>query len=252
VTRLLSLAFALGVLAVGCGGGDNASTTTSTTTTTAPAQTTALRVYFLRKGQVWPVFRQIDTTGGVATGAVAKLLQGPTDQERSDLGLTTSIPVDVQSAEISIADGVATVKPSSELPDKPLAQFVYTLTQFPTVKSVEVNGKRYTRTDFEAETPPILVESPLSFQRVSTPLRVKGTANTFEATFNYELTDPDGKIISKHFETATSGSGTRGTFDFTVPFTVDRDGIGELVVLELSAKDGSRIHIQEIPLRMTR
>jgi len=240
------------VLAAGCGGGDNASPPTSTVTTTVPpAQTAALRVYFLRKGQVWPVLRQVDTTGGVATGAVAKLLQGPTDQERSDLGLTTSIPAEVQSAEISIASGVATVRPSGELLDKALAQVVYTVTQFPTVKTVEVNGKRYTRADFEAETPPILVESPLSFQSVASPLRVTGTANTFEATFNYELTDPEGKIISKHFETATSGSGTRGTFDFTVPFTVDRDGIGELVVLELSAKDGSRIHLQEIPLRMT-
>ena len=59
-------------------------------------------------------------------------------------------------------------------------------------------------------------------------------------------------IIARDFVTATSGSGTRGTFDFTVPFTIDRDGVGELIVLELSAKDGSRIHLQEIPLRMKR
>jgi hypothetical protein len=250
--RVLSLACGLVVLAAGCGGNDNEAASTDTGTTPPGVATTGVKVYWLRDGKVWPVRRQIDTTGGVATGAVATLLHGPTDQEGSDLGLTTSIPAGVQSAEISIADGVATVQPSGALPDKARAQVVYTLTQFPTVKSVEIDGKRYTRKDFEAQTPPILVESPLSFQQVASPLRVRGTANTFEATFNYELTDPDGKIISKHFEMATSGSGTRGTFDFTVPFAVDRDGLGELVVLEFSAKDGSRIHIQEIPLQMTR
>ena len=50
--------------------------------------------------------------------------------------------------------------------------------------------------------------------------------------------------------TATSGTGTRGTFEFTVPF--EFDGVGELIVFESSAKDGSRINLVEIPLRMTR
>jgi hypothetical protein len=111
---------------------------------------------------------------------------------------------------------------------------------------------RYTRADFEDETPSILVESPLPFQKVVSPLRATGTANTFEANFEYELADPDGKIIATHFVTATSGSGTRGTFDFTVPFAIARDGLGELIVYERSAKDGTRIHLIEIPIRMTR
>ena len=96
------------------------------------------------------------------------------------------------------------------------------------------------------------MESPLAFEEVTSPLRVSGTANTVEATFNYELTDPDGKIVDENFVTATSGTGTRGTFDFTTaPFTVPFDGVGELIVFELSAKDGSRINLVEIPLKMT-
>jgi hypothetical protein len=74
-----------------------------------------------------------------------------------------------------------------------------------------------------------------------------GTANTFEATFEYELLDAAGKVLSKHFVTATSGSGTRGTYDVTVPFEAP-NGLGKLVVFELSAADGSRIHQVEIPL----
>ena len=43
-----------------------------------------------------------------------------------------------------------------------IAQAVYTLSQFSPKWPVIVNGERYTRADFEAETPPILVESPLA------------------------------------------------------------------------------------------
>ncbi|MGI8862449.1 MAG: Gmad2 immunoglobulin-like domain-containing protein [Gaiellaceae bacterium] len=86
---------------------------------------------------------------------------------------------------------------------------------------------------------------------MTSPLRATGTANTFEANFQYELTDTDGRIIAEDFVTATSGTGTRGTFEFSVPFEVDF-GVGSLIVFESSAKDGSRINLVEIPLRMKR
>ena len=85
---------------------------------------------------------------------------------------------------------------------------------------------------------------------MTSPIHVTGTANTFEATFNYRLEDAQGNKLAKDFVTATSGSGTRGTFDFTVPFTVDSAQDGKLVVFELSAEDGSVIHEREIPLRL--
>jgi hypothetical protein len=142
---------------------------------------------------------------------------------------------------------------SGELSTEALAQVVYTASQFPTVESVEIDGESYTRVDFEDQTPAILVESPLAFEEVSSPVRVTGTANTFEATFQYELTDTDGRIVDENFVTATSGTGTRGTFDFTTDeFTVPFDGIGALIVYELSAEDGTkRLHLREIPLKMS-
>jgi germination protein M len=149
----------------------------------------------------------------------------------------------------SLRNGVLTVTPNGTSHGE-LAEVVYTLTQFPTVKRVEINGKRYTRADFEDVTPAILVESPLPGETVTSPLRATGTANTFEATFEYDLVDADGKVIAHHFVTATSGSGTRGTFDFTAPFHVDRPGPGKLVVYERSAENGARIHVSEIPLRL--
>jgi hypothetical protein len=132
-----------------------------------------------------------------------------------------------------------------------LAPAVYTLSQFDPSHAVEVSGKPYTRADFEDETPAILVESPLPFQTVHGPALVAaGTANTFEATFDYELLDAEGKVLASHFVTATSGSGTRGTFSFSAAFSVPRTEPGKLVVFERSAENGKRIHEVEIPLTL--
>jgi germination protein M len=250
---VLALGTVVVLVVAGCGGGNDATlTTTSTTTTTTSAQTTNVRIYFLRDGQVWPVARHVPRTPAVATAALDQLLLGPTKTESIHVEVATGIPAGTAMKSLAISNGVATVELSNGLAGASLAQVVVTLTQFPTVKSVSYQGKRYTRADFETQTPPILVESPLGFQEVSSPVRVTGTANTFEATFQYELRDADGKILSKHFEMATSGSGTRGTFDFTVPFTIDRDGPGTLTVYEDSAENGARIHVQEIPLELKR
>ncbi|MBD0330858.1 MAG: Gmad2 immunoglobulin-like domain-containing protein [Thermoleophilia bacterium] len=110
-------------------------------------------------------------------------------------------------------------------------------------------GRRLTRASFEDAAPAILVESPLLDQAVSSPLRMSGSANTFEATFQVEIVDARGRVVAEDFVTATSGSGTRGTFEASLPFEVDRPG-GKLVVYEASAKDGSRLHEVEIPLRL--
>ena len=99
-------------------------------------------------------------------------------------------------------------------------------------------------------TPAVVVESPLPDESVESGFEVTGTANAFEATFNCELKDASGKVVSKNFVTATSGSGTRGTFRFTVPYELDEPQDGTLVVFELSAEDGSRIHESEISLHL--
>ena len=241
------LAAALVILTAGCAG-DDERTTTDTTTTAPTTQTSPVRVYWLRDGKVWPVARDVETPA-VATAALGELFEGPTEQE-ADLGLTTAIPDGIEEADVSIEDGLAAVQLDVQLLDEALAQIVYTLTEFPTVERVEIQERIVTRADFEDETPAILVESPLSFEEVASPLRVTGTANTFEANFQYELTDPDGVVVAENFVTATSGTGTRGTFEFSVPF--EFEGEGTLTVFESSAKDGSRINIAEIPLRLTR
>jgi germination protein M len=230
--RFSPIVLVLVVAACGGGGGTKTVTVTETVTRTVVAPHLVKgRVYFLRDGKVAPVAR--DLSGTSERELLQALAAGPT-------------PQDTRSGLTSNAGNTA----NSPGDRGWLAQVVYTLSQFDPAGRVTYENKSYTRADFEDETPIILVESPLPFQTVHSPLRATGTSNTFEATFQYELVGPGGTVIAKHFVTATSGTGTRGTFDFTVPFTISQSGQGKLVVFELSAKDGSRIHQSEIPLTL--
>lgn len=240
--RALALALLAGVL-VGCSGDD--SETTATESVTLPALTTG-KVYWLRDGQVWPSARELAATN-TAAAALEELFAGPTEREAGELGATTGISGG--SPAVSIEGGVARVEPQAPYSAAARAQIVYTLTQFPEIESVEFEGETYTRTDFEEQTPSVLVESPLPFEEVVFPLTASGTANTFEATFQYELVAPNGKVVFEDFVTATSGTGTRGTFEFTTAALDDpAEGEWKLVVFETSAEDGSRRNEVEIPL----
>jgi len=201
---------------------------------------------------VWPVAREV---GDVLFDDVAldQLLAGPNADEMQ-LGLETALPEGL-GADVTVEDGVATVElvDATELTREALAQIVYTETALPLVESVAIGGETYSRSDFEKQTPSVLVESPLAFEDVTSPITATGTANTFEATFHYTLTDTDGLIVDEDFVTATSGTGIRGTFEFTTDeYTVPFDGIGSLIVFERSAEDGSKMNVVEIPLRMSR
>jgi hypothetical protein len=256
--RILAALSLIALLALaGCGGGGGGYTTTSSTETTAttqttettPPETTSLRVYVLLDGKVQPVSREVPKTQAVARAALKQLLAGPTTANR-ELGMTTGFHQGVRVLSVDIANSVASVALDGSYERAGVAQLVYTLTQFPTVKAVEIGGKRYTRADFEDFTPIILVESPLPFETVTNPFRVTGTANTFEATFQYEVVDPNGNVVAKNFVTATSGSGQRGTFDFVTKKFNSPAGTGALVVFEISAKDGSRVHEVRIPVQL--
>jgi Immunoglobulin-like domain of bacterial spore germination/Sporulation and spore germination len=223
-------------------------TVTETATGTVPNEAPAVLTVFLvdEDEKVAPTARSVVTGPAVARAALNELLVGPEDDD-----LETAIPPETELANLSITESVADVVLSGRLSALGRAQVVYTLTQFPTVKRVAINGARPVgRAAFEQQTPAILVESPLPDEDVEPGFEAAGTANTFEATFNYELRDEDDNILKADFVTATSGSGTRGTFRFTVPYEVDRPQEGSLTVFEISAADGSRTHESSIPLRL--
>jgi germination protein M len=251
------------VVAAGCGKSSShraapsvtSSSTTSTTataatTTSVQVPTTVVRVYFLRDGKVAPVARELPQTQAVAFASLEELFAGPSGVDRAD-GLTTAVPANTSAGAVTLVNGVALVD-IPQLPRAGLAQVVYTLTQFPTVRGVRTgrsigDTKPLTRADFEDVTPAILVESPLPHQAVTSPLRVVGTANTFEATFTARLLDAAGRQLVQKVVTATSGSGTRGTYAVTLTFP-DSATPRWLEVYEPSAENGQPLHKVRIPL----
>ena len=245
--------------AAGCGSSSKQSEPATTATqgeTTATAGTTTIgaitnpaptpvqvRVYFLRGGKVAPVTRSV-APDRPATFALNELARGP---ETGEPGLTNEYRGG--AALKSIDSGTAKIELVANLSRPALAQVVYTLTQFPTVKRVETTrsvGKPLTRASFEDETPAILIESPTPGTNAKSPLRVFGTANTFEATFALDIRNSSNQTFTHQIVTATSGSGTRGTFDTTVSFTAN--GSIWLVAYEPSAENGAPLHTVRIPL----
>ena len=225
-------------------------TATSTATSTVTSATTALKVYFLRDGRVATAGRRVPETTAVATAALNELLAGPNGADRS-AGLTSAIAGGTTFSDLRIADGVASLSVDGDLSPEGEAQIVYTLTQFSTVDSVDLAGRRLARSDFENVTPAILLELPAPGDTVSSPLHIAGTANTFEATFVIALTDVAGNRVLERGVTATSGSGTRGTFDVSIPFEAS-PGPARLVAYEESAKNGQPVHVVTLTVEVAR
>ena len=252
-------------------------TSSSPTTSASPSSSTTLQlsVYFMSSGKIAAGHRTVPKTKAVATAAVNQLLDGPTDAE-SSAGFTTALPPGASVRSIRVTKGTAMVSLDAEIlqlgqsnPEAEmaaLAQLTFTLTQFPTVNGVEfssgdariahVDGSSIDftqpvhRADFENVAPAILIESPCVGDSAGSPLVISGTANTFEATFTVELLDDSGKTLAKQAVTATSGSGTRGTFQASIPFSTSA-AAGTLVAYEVSQETGSHVHEVRVPLNFT-
>lgn len=260
---------------------DGASATTTTTpattssavgTTTVPTETAVRSVYFLRGEKVGPTGREVGR-GTPAKGALEALLEGPTPAEL-ELGFSTTIPEGTKLLGVTITDGIATVDLSGSYDDGGgtlsmmgrLAEVVFTLTQFPTVDAVSfrMEGEPVTalggegilveepidRTYFADLTPAVLVESPLPFEQVSSPLTITGVNNTFESNVVYRLTGPDGTVLAEGHTTGTGGMGTWGPFAVSPELDSGGAGAATLRVFEVSARDGSEINVVEIPVEL--
>jgi hypothetical protein len=144
---------------------------------------------------------------------------------------------------------------------------VYTLTQFPSVKSVlfQVEGREVhafggegavldgpvSRSDYASVLPSIFVDRPAWGAALGNPGRVTGDADVFEATFRITLLDGSGKQLVDQQAMATCGTGCRGTFDATIHYDVPKAGYGTLRVWDGSAKDGSPQDVREYPVWLT-
>jgi len=252
----------------------------STAPTQAPSGTTIVRAYFVLGGEpgtvgLVPVLHEVPKTTAVARAAMNALLAGPTAAESGDRAMSSAIPDGTDLLGITIKNGIATVDLSTEFDSGGgstsmqfrLAQVVYTLTQFSTVKSVvfQVEGETVTvfggegivldgpqaRADYYDQLPSIFVDRPAYRAALGNPGRVTGNANVFEATFLVALIDAGGQTLVDQQVMATCGTGCRGTFEVSLEYTVSKGQWGTLRAYNLSAKDGTSEDIRDYPVWLT-
>ena len=245
-----------------------------------PGETMLVRAYFVLGGEpgvtgLVPVLRTVPKTTGVAKAAMTALLAGPTKAESGDRTITTAIPDGTTLNGVSIKTGIATVDLSTEFDSGRgtasmryrLAQVVYTLTQFSTVKSVlfQVDGGNVTvfgsegivldgpskRADWTDELPAMFVDRPAFGAALGNPGPVSGNADVFEATFRVAILDGSGKVLVDQQVMASCGSGCRGTFQQTVTYTIGKSQYGTLRVYDPSEKDGSPQSVRDYPVWLT-
>jgi germination protein M len=268
---------AVGPVPTGSAGGSSTDTLVDTGagSTTTAENPIALQVWFHRGEQLFVATRTVEPTPRIGTAAVDALLAGPTDAERLE-GIQTQVPDGTELLGLSIENGIATVDLTSEFESgggsasmsMRLAQVVFTLTQFPSVKGVQfsldgepidvlggegiVIDHPLTRKDYADLLPAILVERPHMGESVPNPVTISGTANVFEANVTVIVLDAHGKEIARTFTTATCGSGCRGKFSVTVPYKVAHDQDGTIVVQDDDAAGtGHPPHVVEIPVHLS-
>ncbi len=237
----------------------------------AEEETVSYEVWFTREQRLVPVRRSRAFTQRVGTAALEDLLVGPRADERA-AGFATAIPDGVQLLGLAIDDAIATVDLSAEFESgggsqsifARLGQVTCTLTQFPTVKGVlfKLDGRPVdvfssegvildqaaNCEDYEDVLPPIVVETPRPGHVVTSPVRVSGTANVFEANVTIRILDGRGRELVHTFVTATCGTGCRGDYSLDVPFEVDRRTEGTIVVHDDAADVGPPPHIVRVPV----
>jgi hypothetical protein len=256
-------------------------TTAAATTSTTAAETTGDVVYFLlddldvEDGSpgpfLVPVYRE-GSGAGIET-VVDLLLQGPTADEVSGTPMiSTAIPKGTSLLGVTIEAGVGTIDLSGAFDDgggslamfARLAQVVYTMTRLPEVdqvafsidgepvsvfssEGIELDGPQE-RDDYYDLLPPIFVDSPAWGEPVASPVEVRGLSNVFEATSQVMLTDDDGLSLFEDHVMATCGTGCWGEWEVEIPYSLDREQFGALIVWESSARDGSQVNIREYPV----
>ena len=281
---VVAVVAALALVVTACGDGDEgtgeptAGPTSEPTATTSPApteepggETVTVLVYFLSGEKLATAERTLPATQAVGRAAMGALCGGPNDFEVAT-GLTSSVPEGTEVLGISVKDKVATVDLSGEYASgggslsmmTRVAQVVYTLTQFDTIRAVRfhLDGKPVEviggegilvdspqrRADWEDFEPVIFVERPGVGATISSPVVIQGRATVFEATIQLEVLDADDKPLAKGFTTATMGAPERGRFRERLAYAGPGTSEGFVIAYEASMQDGSRLHEVRVPV----
>jgi len=217
-----------------------------------------------------------DLSSPTYVAAMGLLLQGPTAEQAAQTpAFTTAIPQGTALNALTVDGGIATVDLSAEFTvgggsasmTGRLAQVVFTLTRIDGVDGVRflidgtpttvfggegvTVGNPATRAEFEDALPAVMIDSPAWDGAAGNPAVITGTANVFEAVVSLALVDDEGLIRWEGTTMATCGTGCRGDWTVTIPYTVTEPQWGSIIVWEASAMDGSQTNVREHRIWLT-
>ena len=97
----------------------------------------------------------------------------------------------------------------------------------------------------------ILIQVPGLTSSITSPVTISGEADpTFEQNLVAKVVGENGLLISSKATTIQSDSSQRGTFSFSLPFTVAKDQPGRVAVYDISPKDGGLIHFSSVEVML--
>jgi immunoglobulin-like protein involved in spore germination/sporulation and spore germination protein len=238
-------------------------TTTPPATPTSDREQRTLALYYLRGGansdaRLFREFRTIEVVGRrpVLAAITAMFTVRPLDRDyenpwpASSRVLSTSKSGDLVT--VNLSRSVAGRSASELVSRMAIQQLVYTATaaDLSTRRvNILVEGKLRTSLWGHPVAPqpiarapeadvlaPVWITDPIEGATVGRTVTVKGTADVFEATVSYEVTDLDGTTVQEGSVQASAGSGTRGAWSKKLTF---EPGTYVLRFFYRSADDGS-------------
>jgi hypothetical protein len=184
-------------------------------------------LFFIRAGQVVPVHRVITMPEGkrIAAATLDALLAGPSRQEMT-YGVNTEFRNVVAYAALELREstGALHITFAQGFTDlnwpnaayNMVGQLVYTMTQFPTVRSVVIHADRaigdsvsesdeivslldrpLDRNILASVSWPTVIDSPAIGDMVRGPLEVSGTTYAIDGRLAFMLLDMDGNILAE-------------------------------------------------------
>lgn len=217
-----------------------------------------LAVYYLRtfegRRYLAPEWHPVPYTRAVAGAAIGELLAG----DPYCPGSRRPFPAGTRLRGVEIEDGTATVELSGTGPRLsrwPVQALVHTLTQFPTVRQVQLraDGKAVggpLARDRKLPLAPIALAEPAPGAVVAGQrLVVKGEASVYEGTVSLRLRDDRGQVVAQGYATAAVGAPGRGPFAGALRFTPPAaPHPWTLEAFEVSAEDGEIGYSVSLPV----
>lgn len=161
----------------------------------------------------------------------------------AELGSTHVLQVNLQTGEVTEPSNTPKPKPQ---PQKPMPE--------PQKKpdadqpKNDENPSVPSHPDIVAENSAFRIFAPAPHATVGKTLVVKGEARVFEAVLSYSIEDGH-RVLAKGHVMASKGAPEWGSFEIKITLDQVTSPAGVLTIYEESAKDGSPIHVLNIPVK---